>query len=106
MDAQTATATHYCKFPSCQNEASSPVGRYSYCKEHQNRDAAKPAQPAVNGGGTVKQLQETMALAKRVDRARAKAETATRGALRLKQAADGLEREYRERLREIVAEAA
>lgn len=42
---QNATGTHYCKQPNCTNEASSPVGRYSYCKEHQGASSAKAKPP-------------------------------------------------------------
>lgn len=90
MSAQTATKTYDCKFPNCTNDATSPVGRYSYCSLHQS--AAKPGKKAA-ADSVAGKLAGLQAQAKKVDKLRAKAERLTREALNAKRAADE-EQEY------------
>lgn len=92
---QAVTATHNCKFPNCTNEASSPVGRYAYCKTHQG--AAKPKAVAAPDTSIAGKLGALQAQAKKVDKLRAKAEKLTRSALAAKREADE-EQMYFERL--------
>jgi hypothetical protein len=100
--AQAATTTHYCKFPGCTNEAASPVGRYSYCAEHQNRpDRPAPARPAAqpdSGAATAAELRALMTLAKKVDRETRRAEKDQQTADHSRRYAEKLRREYREAL--------
>ena len=86
MNVQAATATYNCKFPNCTNEASSRLGRYSYCKIHQSVPKTKGAKAASDSiAGRLGALQ---AQARKVDALRAKAEKLTRQALAAKRAAD------------------
>ena len=95
---QVATSTFNCKFPNCMNEASSPVGRYSYCRQHQGAAKPKPSGGVSGGKETLAQrLGSLQAAAKKADRLRAKAERLTREALKAKREADE-EQAYFERL--------
>ena len=99
-----ATATHYCKFPSCTNEARSSVGRYSYCDDHQGMGAAKRT-AAANGGGTVEQrIKSLAALARDVDKAKARAKKLTEDALNAKTAAEEKERDFQRQARAVLGE--
>lgn len=101
ISANELTTTHYCKAPGCENEAKSPVGRYAYCAEHQG--TARPAAASRNGsassvGSTEQALRDLVALAKSVDRAKAKAEKLRGDANQADKDADALEVEYRDAL--------
>lgn len=102
MDAQAATTTHYCKQPGCTNEAASPVGRYSYCAEHQNRADRPAPRPPVGqpdtAATTTAELRNLITLAKKVDRETRKAERAQQTADHARRCAEKLRREYREAL--------
>ncbi len=101
VSANDLTTTHYCKFPGCENEVNSPVGRYSYCKEHQGKAVAKPATSAAKNGansGTAQALRDLIALATGVDKAKTKADVLQRKANEAGKEADLLEAQYRDAL--------
>lgn len=116
MQAHDATAVVICKKQDCPNEAPSR-GRYAgYCDEHRHLKANE--HNTVRGTGPVgntprpgrggvqpigQRLRELAKMADQVDRAKAKAAKATAAALKLKQEADDLERQLRERTRLAVA---
>lgn len=110
MDAQTATASYDCKFPGCTNEASSPVGRYSYCRAHQDRAARGQAPltvakiPAGRSSGTsvVQTIHDLASLAREVDKAHAKATKLTEQALAAKREADSKAAEFRAEARRLI----
>lgn len=106
VDSQVATVTHYCKFPSCTNEARSSVGRYAYCSEHQDRaarglpsaDSPKPARTSeVTLAAKIASLASE---ARKVDAAFAKAKKLAERALAAKKDADELQRELQQKLTE------
>lgn len=117
MDAHTATTTHFCKFPGCTNEVKSPVGRYSYCEEHRDREnrglpavapgtrEARPAKPAAKATPAPKGLAHALAAlgrdARKLDAERARAAALTDKALAAKRAVDALQAEFDRRLREL-----
>jgi hypothetical protein len=104
VDIQQATRTHYCKFPSCTNEARSPVGRYAYCDQHQGQ--SNGATGAKASGSVASRLGGLQAQAKAVDKLRAKAERLTRDALTAKRDADDAERSFRVALAALTADDA
>lgn len=112
MDAQDAATTHFCKFLSCTNEASSNVGRYSYCSEHRDRAArglttdTKPSNGKPTNGKPTSVAARISGLAKearQVDAARARATKLTEQALAAKRDADALQQAFDEKLRAATA---
>jgi len=101
-DAHTATLTHYCKYPSCTREVSSPVGRYSYCEEHRGQAAPRTATKRKLSG-LAAELRSLTALAKSADAAEAKARKLTEKALAAKRDADMKREEFRARAAALIA---
>jgi hypothetical protein len=91
-------ATHYCKYPGCENEARSRVGRYAYCAEHQSQ---RPAQAPRDDTMTAR-IASLAAGARKVDAARAKAEKLTRAALQAKRDADTLADAFTDSMNELL----
>lgn len=98
---------HTCKLPGCDNPARSSVGRYSYCDEHQGMGGVARNGSSANGGGTVEaRIKSLAALARDVDRAKAKAAKLTQDALKAKHDAEEKERQFQRQAREVIGEAA
>lgn len=103
VSAHELTQTHFCKFPGCENEASSPVGRYAYCREHQGQSKQAARR---NGGGVASadtlagRIKALSALAAKADRLEAKSRRlqaeADRAALEAGEARDELATQLRE----------
>lgn len=111
MQAHEATAVSICKKPDCPNEAPSR-GRYAgYCDEHRD---LKPSTNSVVGQGVrlagtrppakqpfAQKVAELATLAKKVDKAKARATAATQKALKAKGEADELEKQLRAALEAV-----
>lgn len=98
VSANDIVKTHYCKHPGCESEVRSPVGRYSYCTEHQGTTKPASRNGSATQGGAHQALRDLLSLAKGVDKAKAKADRLRRAANDADKAADSLEASYREAL--------
>jgi hypothetical protein len=92
--------TYFCKQPGCENESRSRVGRYSYCPEHQGQAKAAARPPGEQT--TEQRIKSLASLARSVDKAKQKATTLTKQALRAKLDADELEQSFKDHAREIL----